>query len=396
MATNPENLQPIGDSRGMADRIKRILLQPKAEWPIIDTEATTTGALLKGWVAPLAAIGPVAGLIGALTFGYGGLGFHYRPSIGGAITTAIIAYIMAFVGVWVLAWIINALAPTFEATKNPIQAMKVAAYSATAAWVAGVFQIVPNLGWIGAILGLYSLYLLYLGLPILMKAPAAKAMAYTLATIVAAIVLFVVIGAITAALTTRIIPPAVPTLGSTGGTVTVPGGGTLDLGKLDAAAKKMEETTKKMQSGEVKPIAPDALQAMLPASIAGWTRTEISSRGGAAGGIGGSNAEAHYSAGDQAFTLSITDAGALGALATMGGALSGQSSRQTETGYEKSAIENGNAVSEKWDNADKSGSYSTVIASRFAVSAEGDAPSIDTLKQAVAAVDAGKLAALAQ
>src|SRR3546814_1423153 len=80
----------------------------------------------------------------------------------------------------------------------------------------------------------------------------------------------------------------------------------------------------------------------------------------------------------------------------MGGALSGQSSRQTETGYEKSAIENGNAVSETWDNTDKSGSYSTVIASRFAVSAEGDAPSIDTLKQAVGSVDAGKLAALAR
>src|SRR3546814_1654554 len=81
MATNPENPRPIGDRRGMADRIKRILLQPKAEWPVIDTEATTTGALLKGWVAPLAAIGPVAGLIGALTFGYGAYGFHYRPSM---------------------------------------------------------------------------------------------------------------------------------------------------------------------------------------------------------------------------------------------------------------------------------------------------------------------------
>src|SRR3546814_7923126 len=101
MATNPENPRPIGDRRGMADRIKRILLQPKAEWPVIDTEATTTGALLKGWVAPLAAIGPVAGLIGALTFGYGAYGFHYRPSMGSAITTAIIAYILAFVGVWV-------------------------------------------------------------------------------------------------------------------------------------------------------------------------------------------------------------------------------------------------------------------------------------------------------
>src|SRR3546814_12324446 len=121
MATNPENPRPIGDRRGMADRIKRILLQPKAEWPVIDTEATTTGALLKGWVAPLAAIGPVAGLIGALTFGYGAYGFHYRPSMGSAITTAILAYIMPFAGVWVLAWLFNALAPPFEATRNPVR-----------------------------------------------------------------------------------------------------------------------------------------------------------------------------------------------------------------------------------------------------------------------------------
>src|SRR3546814_16463910 len=62
--------------------------------------------------------------------------------------------------------------------------------------------------------------------------------------------------------------------GAAGGTVTVPGGGTLDLGKLDAAAKKMEETTKKMQSREDKPIAPDALQAMLPARSAGWHRPD--------------------------------------------------------------------------------------------------------------------------
>src|SRR3546814_20730975 len=87
MATNPENPRPIGDRRGMAARIKRILLQPKAEWPVIDTEATTTGALLKGWVAPLAAIGPVAGLIGALPFGYGPTGLHYPPTMGSAITT---------------------------------------------------------------------------------------------------------------------------------------------------------------------------------------------------------------------------------------------------------------------------------------------------------------------
>ena len=42
--------------------------------------------------------------------------------------------------------------------------------------------------------GLYSLYLLYLGLPVVMKSPKEKAMGYTAVVIIAAIVLFMVIG----------------------------------------------------------------------------------------------------------------------------------------------------------------------------------------------------------
>jgi ABC-type Na+ efflux pump permease subunit len=44
------------------------------------------------------------------------------------------------------------------------------------------------------ILGLYSLYLLYLGLPILMKSPRDKAVAYTAVVIIAAVVLFMLTG----------------------------------------------------------------------------------------------------------------------------------------------------------------------------------------------------------
>jgi hypothetical protein len=47
--------------------------------------------------------------------------------------------------------------------------------------------------------GLYGLYLLYLGLPKLMKAPKEKAFGYTAVTILCAIVLFIVVGAITGA-----------------------------------------------------------------------------------------------------------------------------------------------------------------------------------------------------
>lgn len=197
---------------GMAGRIKRIILSPRSEWAAIDEETTTTRAVMIGWVLPLAAIGPIAGLIGQLVFGYSFFGIHYRPTVGMAISTAVVSYIAAIVGVWVLALIIDALAPTFGGTKNSVQAMKVAAYSMTAAWIAAIFQIIPSLALIGAVLGLYSFYLLYVGLPLLMKAPADKGLAYTIVTIVVAIVLYFVIGAIVAAASHAFAPT--PTLGA--------------------------------------------------------------------------------------------------------------------------------------------------------------------------------------
>ncbi|WP_126009376.1 Yip1 family protein [Sphingomonas koreensis] len=174
-------------SSNLIERIKNILLKPKEEWERIDAEPATVGGLMTGWVVPLAAIGPVAGLIGGLVFGYGGMfGITIRPSVTMAVTGAVISYLLALLCAWLFSKIIDALAPSFGGQKNPVQAMKVAAYSGTAAYLAGVFQIIPALGILG-LLGLYSLYLLYLGLPRLMKAPADKAMGYTIVTVVVAI-----------------------------------------------------------------------------------------------------------------------------------------------------------------------------------------------------------------
>ena len=180
----------------LVDRVKNILLTPRTEWEVIDAEPTTVADLYKGYILPLAAIGPVASAIGTSLFGYS-VPFvgSYRTPIGSAITGAVVAYVLTLVGVYVLSLIIDALAPTFNGTRNPIQALKVAAYSSTASWVAGIFALIPALSLLG-ILGLYSLYLLYLGLPVLMKAPAEKAVGYTVVVIVAAIVLFMVTGMI--------------------------------------------------------------------------------------------------------------------------------------------------------------------------------------------------------
>jgi hypothetical protein len=144
----------------------------------------------------LAAIGPVASIIGLSIFGVS-VPFTgtYRLPLGSVIGHAVVSYVLALAGVYVLGLVINALAPNFLGAKDEMQALKVAAYSSTAAWLAGIFMLVPALGFF-QILGLYSLYLLYLGLPRLMKAPQEKAAVYTLVVIIAALVIMTLIGAI--------------------------------------------------------------------------------------------------------------------------------------------------------------------------------------------------------
>lgn len=377
-------------SSSLIERCKNILLKPKEEWARIDPEPATVGGLMTGWVAPLAAIGPVAGLIGGLVFGYGGFGITWRPSVMGAVTSALIGYCLALLSAFLLAKIIDALAPSFGGQKNPVQAMKVAAYSGTAAYLAGVFQLIPALAILG-ILGLYSLYLLYLGLPRLMKAPEDRAMSYTVVTVIAAIVLFVVVGTVTAALTSALAPRAISSA-TMSGEVSLPGVGKVDLNKLEEASKKMEAAAESARTAT--PVDRQALAALLPASAGGWTRTALESSAASAGGMGGSQAEARYEANGQSVQLKVADLASAGAFAAMASAFKVETSREDDQGYEKSGLIDGRYTMEKW-NKDGRGSYGVLLNDRFLVEAEGSAPDIGTLKALVGAIDAGKLQGLA-
>ena len=385
--------------RTLADRAKAILLTPKTEWPLIDAEPDTVGGIFRSYVVPLAAIGPIANLIGSLVFGWRFFGIVYRPPVIAAVGGALVSYVAALIGVFVLAFIIDALAPTFSGTKSQVQSFKVAAYGATASWVAGIFGILPMIGWL-AILGLYSLYLFYLGLPLLMRSPREKALGYAVVTIICAAVIALVIGAITAPVVRLFGGGAAAGLtsapGDVSGTVAIPGGGTLDLGKLNAATAQAEAASASIQNGTTKAVDPAQLQALLPANFAGFNRTELSSSGAAAAGIGGAEADGTYQNGGQSFTLKITDLAAAGAFASLGSAFNVQTSKQTATGYEKAGTVDGRMTTEKWDNASKSGSYGVLVGSRFNIEAEGSAPSIDVLKAAITAVDPARLEALAK
>jgi hypothetical protein len=120
---------------------------------------------------------------------------HVSPST--AVRSGIAYFAGQLVAVYVLALIIDALAPTFGATRNAVQSMKVAAYAATASWVAAVFLLVPGGQWM-TLVGFYSLYLLFAGLVPVMKVPRGSAIGYAAVTLASAIALYLVIGVVVA------------------------------------------------------------------------------------------------------------------------------------------------------------------------------------------------------
>ncbi len=200
--------------KGLVERVKDILLRPREEWGVIDNEASTVQSIYTNYVLILAAIGPIASIIGQQLIGMNYGGVRITLPIGYTLAFAILTYALQLCGVYVCALIIDALAPTFKGTKNFLKAFKVAAYSFTAAWLAAIFNIIPDL-MILSVVGLYSFYLLYLGLPRLMRSPEDQAIGYVGVTVFVMIVVWGLIMAIVSRLAWAMFAPTV-TIGSTG------------------------------------------------------------------------------------------------------------------------------------------------------------------------------------
>ena len=186
----------------LVSRAQAILLKPKEEWVKIKGESTSIAQLFTSYAAILAAIPAVAqfigfGLIGMRVPFYG----MFRFGLGTSLARAVVFYVFSLISVYALGFIINALAPSFGSTQNPANAMKLAVYSMTPAWVAGVLYIIPALGILVILASLYGLYILYLGFATpMMETPKDKVMTYLVVSVVVVIVLSFVVSLIIGAI----------------------------------------------------------------------------------------------------------------------------------------------------------------------------------------------------
>jgi hypothetical protein len=385
-------------SVGLMPRVINILTRPRAEWEQIAMEPASTPGLFLGYAVILAAIQPIAmvihGLMPACFFGV----VCTTPNPVFVVIIAVVQFVLSLASAFFVGLIINALAPSFGGEKNAVQAMKVAVYSWTAFWLAGVFAIVP---WVGGMLtiifGLYSFVLLYFGLPMLMKSPPAQALGYTAVVVILGIVVSFVISLVLVPIT------AMGALSSVAAnnaiTVHTSDGASVNLGQLQQGLQQMAQQAQAAsgqggqagqpgQSGapgqapaNFVAVPADKLKAVLPDNIGGAPRTELTSTSTGVGAL--TNAEATYSNADIHVTLTITDLGAASPLLTLAGAVGVQHDEQTATGYERTSTVNGQLTTDKYDTSSKSGEYSIVVGNRFNIDASGSGVSIDVLKAAV-------------
>jgi hypothetical protein len=156
-----------------------LLVDPPGAWTRVEKEPGDVIFLLSGYVAVLGLIPALSRFIGASLIGVIVPGGEVvREPIFDGLFSAIFGYVATFAQVLLVALLIDVVAPRFGGQRGFAGALNLAAYSFTPVWLAGIFQLLPGLRFLG-FTGLYGVYLLAMGLPIVTKSPAERAKRYT-------------------------------------------------------------------------------------------------------------------------------------------------------------------------------------------------------------------------
>jgi len=215
----------------MFSRIKAILFNPKEEWEVIEAENPSHAKVLP-YLLILALIPAIAFFANYWMLWNSGISKATEMAISEAskynytndqlaktlaaikestpfnLTMGIIYAIQYFVtilgGTYVAAAVINALSDQFGAVNNFSRSFSLVAYSYTPLCLAGILYVYTPLVWLVPILGLYGVYLLYLGVKPVIKPATEKQTGYIIMALLVTLVAYVVISKIVPTLTTEI------------------------------------------------------------------------------------------------------------------------------------------------------------------------------------------------
>ncbi len=172
-----------------------LLTHPDQQWEAIRKESESVTRLYTGHVLLLALIPALAGFIGTSQVGWQiGDGQVTRLSVSSALSLSVLFYGAMLAGIFILGKFIDFFAATYDAVERTPRGVTMAAYTATPIFLIGVIAVYPNI-WVNMLAGLvaiaYAVYLLYEGLPILMKIPEERGFMFATAVLTVGLVMFV-------------------------------------------------------------------------------------------------------------------------------------------------------------------------------------------------------------
>lgn len=171
------------------DRTRGIILSPVQEWETIKNEQKSNLELILTFALPLAVLGALARLVGLW-------GWNRYWGIGWSIRYAVLEALVPLAAIVIASYVLYALAGSFNSDKNLNNAFKLVTHAYTPALLAAVVaNLSLYLSWIG-LLGLYSIYLFWTGVPQMLHTPEQKKLGYVIVSAVVIILVNITVAAI--------------------------------------------------------------------------------------------------------------------------------------------------------------------------------------------------------
>ena len=185
---------------------------PKSEWETVREQRYSVPQCYARHTLILALVPALSGFIGTTQVGWQiGAGDAIKLTTGSAFRIALLYYLAMLVAVFTVGWVIHWMGKTYGANQPLSQCVVLASYTATPLFLIGIMELYPIL-WLNLVLGLpvlgYTVYIFYLGVPIVMKIPEERGFLFSSAVLAFGLVALVAMLAVTALLWGLGIEPA--------------------------------------------------------------------------------------------------------------------------------------------------------------------------------------------
>ncbi|BDX07206.1 Yip1 family protein [Planctobacterium marinum] len=171
-----------------------IYAHPREEWHTIEKRHESYRFSLSH-IAIITIIPAIMAWFSAAKLGWSiGVGERIFLSSSEAVIMAFIIYSVLLAGIFGLTYIIHYMGKHYDSNPSWAQSLELASYTATPLFMSGLAAFYPEL-WFFSFVAMgalaYSIYLLYVGTPIIMRIPVEEGFVYASSIVTAAILLLV-------------------------------------------------------------------------------------------------------------------------------------------------------------------------------------------------------------